>query len=40
MKPGKKRFFLSSGNVGVLLGCPDRVMLLSSAAGDMLRFLQ
>lgn len=29
MKPGKKRFFLSSGNVGVLLGCPDRVTVLN-----------
>lgn len=40
MKPGKKRFFLNSGNVGVLLDCPNRVILLNTAAGEVLRLLQ
>lgn len=40
MKPGKKRFFLNSGDIGVLLDRPDRVILLNTAAGEMLRLLR
>jgi len=40
MEHGRKRFFLTSGNIGLLSECPNRMILLNATAGETSRILQ